>query len=100
MRMPWLGKFLFLAEGDALAILLDEVKVIGDIEYVAVADDVLVHLNIAENVDLVERAFLQLFVFPEASDGDYFDCVLLFMCIVDDSVDFRVDPEPIISYRA
>lgn len=49
-----------LFESAAVAVLIDEVVVIGGFEHVDVADDVRVGVEGGEDVDLVEGAFLEL----------------------------------------
>jgi len=49
-----------LFKSAAVAVLIDEVVVIGGFEHVDVADDVGMGVERGENVDLVERAFLEL----------------------------------------
>jgi hypothetical protein len=78
-------------ESAPIAIFVNEVEVVGCLEHVVVANDMLVRLNAAEDVYLVDRALLQLFVLSKASDWDDLDCVLLFVCVIYGPVNFAVD---------
>lgn len=91
-----LGELLLLGEesleGAAVAVLVDEVEVVGGLEHVVVADDVRVDFDVAEDVDFVDRALLQLLVLPEARNGNHLDRVLLLVGVIDGSVDLAIDP--------
>lgn len=54
----------------------------------------LVGFDAAEDIYLVDGALLQLFVLSKTSDGDDLDRVLLFIRVVDGSVDLPIDPRP------
>jgi hypothetical protein len=47
-------------------------------------------LDVGEDVDLVDCALLELFVFLEFIDGDHFDCVFLFVVVVYCAIDLPV----------
>ena len=63
-------------KGASIAVLIDEVEVVRGFEHVDILDDMLIFFDIGEDVDFVDGAFFQFFVFLEASDFDDFDCVL------------------------
>ena len=69
-------------EGAAVAVLVDEVEVVGGLEHVDVLDDVLVLLDVGEDVDLVDGALLQLLVLLEAPHLDHLHRVLLVVVLV------------------
>jgi hypothetical protein len=77
-------------ESAAIAVLVDEVEVVLGLEHVEVGDDVLVLLDICQNVDLIDRALLQLFVGLELFDLDDLDGVLLVVQLVGRSVNLPV----------
>lgn len=56
------GKFTLLGqqvfEGASVAVLVDEIEVIGGFEHVKIFDDVGMSFDVGENVDLVDSAFL------------------------------------------
>lgn len=57
-----LAKLFLLREealqGTPIAVLVDEVKVVGSFEHVIVSDDVLMAFDVAENVNFVDCALL------------------------------------------
>ena len=79
-------------EGASVAVLVDEVEVVGGFEHVDVLDDVLIFLYVREDVDLVNGTLLQLFVFLEPPHLDDFDGVLLVVEFVDGPEDLSVGP--------
>lgn len=78
-------------QSTSIAVLVNEVKIIGCFEHVEVADDVLVDFNVGEDVDFIYRALLEFFILSELGDGNYLDCVLLLVVVIDCTVDFSVD---------
>lgn len=51
---PFFAEHAF--EGASVAVLVDEVEVVGRFEHVDVLDDVLIFLDVGQDVDLVHRA--------------------------------------------
>jgi hypothetical protein len=45
-------------EGASVAVLVDEVEVVGSFEHVDVLDDVLIFLDVSEDVDLINGTLL------------------------------------------
>jgi hypothetical protein len=78
-------------QSTSIAVLVNEVKIIGCFEHVEVADDVLVDFDVGEDVDFIYRALLEFFILSELGDGNYLDCVLLLVVVIDCTVDFPVD---------
>lgn len=78
----------------SVAVLVDEVEVVGRLEHVDVLDDVLVLLDVRQNVDLVDRALLQLLVLFEPTHLDHLDRVLLVVQLVDSPVHLSVGALP------
>jgi hypothetical protein len=78
-------------QSTSIAVLVNEVKIIGCFEHVEVADDVLVDFDVGEDVDFIYRALLEFFILSELGDGNYLDCVLLLVVVIDCTVDFSVD---------
>lgn len=70
-------------ERASVAVLVDEVEVVGGLEHVDVLDDVLVLLDVGEDVDFIDGALLQLFVLLEAPHLDHLHRVLLVVVLVD-----------------
>ena len=81
-------------EGAAVAVLVDEVEVVGGLEHVDVLDDMLVLLDIGQNVDFVDRALLELLVLLEPPHLDHLHRVLLAVVLVYGAVDLPVRPLP------
>ena len=69
-------------EGASIAVLIDKVEVVGSFKHVDVLDDMLIFLDIGEDIDLVDRALLQFFVFLEAAHLDHLHRVLLVVVLV------------------
>lgn len=69
-------------QGASVAILVHEIEVVGSLEHVDVLYDVLVLFDVRQDVDLVDRALLQLLVLFEPSNLDYLHCVLLVVQLV------------------
>lgn len=78
-------------QSTSIAVLVNEVKIIGCFEHVEVADDVLVDFDVGEDVDFIYRALLEFFILSELGDGNYLHCVLLLVVVIDCTVDFSVD---------
>jgi hypothetical protein len=78
-------------QSTSIAVLVNEVKIIGCFEHVEVADDVLVDFDVGEDVDFIYRALLEFFILSELGDGNYLYCVLLLVVVIDCTVDFSVD---------
>lgn len=91
-------KYSFLAENAlqsaAVAVLINEVEVVGRFEHVDVLDDVFVLFDVGEDVDLVDGALLQLLVLLEATDLDHLHRVLLVVILVYRPVHLPVRPLP------
>ena len=79
-------------EGAPVAVLVDEVEVVGRLEHIDVLDDVLILLDVGEDVYLIDGALLQFFVLFESAHLDDFDRVLLAVQLVDGPVDLTVGP--------
>lgn len=77
-------------ESAAVAVLVDEVEVVGSFEHVDILDDVLIFLDICQDVDFVDGALLQFFIFLESSHFDDLHGVLFVVELVDGSVDLTV----------
>lgn len=77
-------------QGATVAVLVNKVKVVGCLEHVDVLDDMLMLLNIGEDVDLIDRALLQLLILFEATHLDHLHCVLLVVVFVDGPEDLAV----------
>lgn len=43
-------------EGSSIAVLIDEIEVIGGFEHIDIFDDMLIFFNIGEDIDLVDGA--------------------------------------------
>ena len=84
----------YALEGAAVAVLVDEVEVVGRLEHVDVLDDVLVLLDVGQYIDLVDRALLQLLVLFEAAHLDNLDRVLLAVQLVDGPIHLPVGALP------
>lgn len=91
-----LGQFDLLGEqvleSATVAIFIDEIEVVGGLEHIVVFDDIGVILDVGKNVDLINRALLQLFVLLEFVYGDHLDRVLFLVVVVYRAVDLAVDP--------
>lgn len=69
-------------ERAAVAVLIDEVEVVGSLEHIDVLDDMLIFFNVGEYVDFVDGALLQLLVLLEPPHLDHLDRVLLVVVFV------------------
>ncbi len=69
-------------EGATVTELVDEVEVVGSLEHVDVFYYVLVLLDVGQDVDLVDRALLQLLVLLEPPHLDHLHCVLLVVVFI------------------
>ena len=74
-----------------IAILINEVKVIGGLEHVIILDNVGVALDVGEDVYLIDCAFLKLLVLFEFIDRDHLYRVLLLVVVVYGAVHLPVD---------
>lgn len=63
-------------ESSAVAVFVDEIEIVGSFEHVNILDDVVVLFDVGENIDFVDCALFEFFVFFEASDLNHLDCVL------------------------
>jgi len=79
-------------EGASVAVLVDKVEVVGSLEHVDILDDMLVFLNVGQNINLVDRAFLQLLILFEPPHLNDLNRVLLIVQFVDRPVDLAVSP--------
>lgn len=77
-------------EGASVAVLVDEVEVVGRLEHVDILDYMLVLLDVGEDIDFVDGALLQFFVLFEPADLDDLDGVLLVIKLVDGPIDLAV----------
>jgi hypothetical protein len=90
----WEGAFFLheLIHGASVAVLVDEVKVIGSLEHIDVFDDVRAVLECGQDVDFVDCAFLKLRDFLELLSLNYLDGDLLFCLEVHSFVNFSINP--------
>ena len=44
-------------EGASIAVLVDEVKIVGGFEHIDILDDMLIFFNVGQDVDLVDCTF-------------------------------------------
>lgn len=51
----------------------------------------LIGLDIGQYIDLVDSTLLEFFIFSELDYGDDFDSILLFIIVIDCSINFTVD---------
>jgi hypothetical protein len=77
-------------ERASIAVLVDEVEVVGGLEHVHIFDDMLVFFDIGEDVDLIDGALLELLVLLESADLYNFDRVLFVVVFVDGAEDLAV----------
>lgn len=93
--MP-LGEDSILAEDtfkrSSVTVLVNEVEVVGCFKHIDVFDDVLVFFYICEDVNLINRALLKLFIFLETTYFDHLYSVLLPVILVYCSVDLTISP--------
>lgn len=64
-------------QGASVAVLVDEVEIVGGFEHINVLDNVLVLLYIGQNVDLINSAFFQFLVLLESPDFDDLNGIFL-----------------------
>jgi len=93
-------KSLFLGQGSffsesalecaSVAVFVDEIEIIRCFEHVDILNYVLILLDISQNVDLVDRAFLQFFVLFKPSHLDDLDGVFLVVIFIDGSENLTV----------
>jgi hypothetical protein len=77
-------------ESTSVAVLVDEVEIVGRLEHVDVFDDMFVLLDVGEDIDFVDSALLQFFVLFEPANLDDLDGVLLVIKLVDGPIDLAV----------
>jgi hypothetical protein len=78
-------------EGASIAVLVNKVKIIGCFKHVEIAYNMLISFNVGEDINFVDSALFQFFIFPELGDGYDFDGILFFIVIVDGAIDLAVD---------
>ena len=62
-----------LLEGASVAELIDEVEIVDGLEHVIIFDDMLTRFKVAEDVDFVNGALLELGKFPKLIGFDHLD---------------------------
>ncbi len=77
-------------EGATVAVLIDKVEIVGCFEHVVVLDDIGVAFYVGEDVDLVDRALLQLLILFKFIDGDHLYRVFFFVVVVYRSIYFTI----------
>lgn len=79
-------------ECSPITVLIDEVKIILSFKHIVVGYDMVVFFNVCQDVDLMHRAFLELFVCLEFFYFDYLHCVFFVVHFVYGPVYFTVGP--------
>lgn len=51
----------------------------------------LIDFDVGEDINFVDCAFFEFFVFFEFDDGNDFDCVIFFIVIIDSTIDFAIN---------
>lgn len=77
-------------EGATVAVLIDKVEIVGCFEHVVVLDDIGVAFYVGEDVDLVDRALLELLILFKFIDGDHLYRVFFFVVVVYRSIYFAI----------
>ena len=77
-------------KSSSVTIFVDKIEIVGGFEHVDVLDDMVMFLDVGENIDLVDSALFEFFVFFKPADLNDFDSVLFRVELVGGSVDLSV----------
>ena len=77
-------------QSSSIAVFINKVEIILGFKHIKVSDDMFVLLNICQDINFMDCAFLEFFVCQKFPDFDHLDSILFIVNFIDCSIDFAI----------